>query len=268
MKRKSIFSVIAMVTLICALLCACGGKSAADTQTDGTPMTLTAWTLTPRTWSSPNGATIQLSADVNHRDDTVTAEFVVRQGDADVFTAPCTWDGDKLTAEAELNAADGYSYFVVLTAHDGTLTEIPMSTTENPVDISLVNLESALNSYCNVLVSASEYADGVLKLTAGSLEIQVPQITNDGVAITCSEAKLVLTHDGEKLNDVSVVPQDSEVPGGYEADLSGIAFPVPQLDDDGQLSLQLEVVLSNGQVLTAEGGSWTYIDGHVISTVG
>lgn len=268
MKRKSIFSVIAMIALICTLLCACGAKQPSGSQTDGSPMTLTTWTLTPKTWSSPNGATVQLSADVNHRDDTITGEFVVRQGDADVFAAPCTWEGDKLTAEAELNAADGYSYFVVLTAKDGTLTEIALSTTENPVDISLVNLESALKSYCNVLVSASEYANGVLKLTAGSVEIQVPQITNDGAAITCSEAKLVLTHDGEKLNDVAVVPQASEVPGGYEADLAGVAFPVPALEDDGQLALRLEVTLSNGQLLSAEGGAWTYIDGQIISTVG
>lgn len=266
MKRKHFLTILAVIALLCLTMCACHAQDAAES--DGSPMTLTAWTLTPKTWSSPNGATVCLSAQVNHWDDTVSAEFVVRMEDADIVSAPCAWTDGKLTAEAELNAADGYSYFVILTAADGNLTEVPLSTTQQPVDSSLVNLESALNSYCNVLVSGSEYNGGTLTLTEGSVEIQAPQITDNGDAITCAETVLILNHDGAELSKTTVSPAASEVPGGYHADLAGTTFSVPAMDDDGQLTLRLDVTLSNGQHLTCEGGSWTYIDGQIISTVG
>lgn len=266
MKRNSLFTLIAVILALSLCLCACGKK---EKVLDDGPMALTGWTLTPKTWSSPNGATVCLSAEVNHVDETVAAEFVVRQGDADVCNAQCTWKDGKLIAEAELNAADGYSYFVVLTPLDGaTPTEVALNTTESPVSTSLTNLASALNSYCNVIVEDSEIAGSTLTITAGSVEIQVPQITDDGKDITCQEVSLVLTMDGEELTRVSVDPQASEVPGGFEADLSGTSFTIPAMEQEGQIVMMLHVKLSNGQELTTEGASWTYMDGQMVSTVG
>lgn len=266
MKRNTVFAIIALtlVLLVLALsLCACGKKAG-----DDSPMTLTDWTLSPETWSSPNGATVNLTAQVNHKDEAVSAHFVVRQGDGDVVDELCAWDGNKLTAAAELNAADGYSYFVVLTAADGTMEEIPLSTAEKPVSTSLVNLASALNSYCNLIVEGSDITGGTLTLTAGSVEIQVPQITNDGAAITCQETALVLMLDGEEVTRATLTPEPSEVPGGFEATLAGTTFQLPAMAEDGQLVLQLKVTLSNGQILTSEGATWTYMDGQVFSAVG
>ena len=265
MKRKSIISVIALLLVLSLALCACGKK---DTPVEDGAMALTGWTLTPQTWSSPNGATVNLSAEVNHQDETTTAEFVVRQGDADVCNVPCTWEEGKLVAAAELNAADGYSYFVILTAADGTPTEVALNTAENPVSTSLVNLASALNSYCNVIVEDSDITGNTLTITAGSLEIQAPQITNDGAAITCQEVALVLSMNGEELTRSAISPAASEVPGGFEADLSGTTFSVPTLEEDGQIVLLLQVKLSNGQELTCEGATWTYMDGQMVSVVG
>lgn len=260
---KRIFALSAIALILVLSLCACGKKAG-----DDSPMTLTGWALTPQTWSSPNGATVNLTAEVNHKDETVTAQFVVRLGDGDVVNETCAWDNDKLTAAAELNAADGYSYFVILTAADGTLTELPLNTEENPVSTSLVNLATALNSYCNVVVEDSDISGNTLTITAGSVEIQAPQITDDGAAIGCQETALVLLLDGEELTRATLTPEASEVPGGFEADLAGTTFTVPSMDDDGQMLLRLDVTLTNGQVLTCEGASWTYIDGQVISTVG
>ena len=265
MKHSSLLKLTALL-LVCALaLCGCGKKEPQNSgSNDGAPMALGQWTLTPETWSSPNGATIHLSAEVANADKTATAEFVVRQGDGDVVNAPCTWEAGKLIAEAELNAADGYSYFIVLTAADGSLTEWPLSSTDG----SLVNLATALNSYCNLLVTDSSYEDGKLTLTAGKLEIQAPQLTDGGEAITCQEIALVLTKDGEELSRTSVAVTASEIPGGFEAELAGTSFAVPTMEDDGQVVLQAEVSLSNGQSLSAQGGTWTYMDGQIVATVG
>lgn len=265
MKQRSLFRLISLF-LVCALaLCGCGNKEPQNSgNNDGTPMTLGQWTLTPETWSSPNGATVHLSAEVTNPDKTASAEFVVRLGDGDVVGAPCSWDGNKLLAEAELNAADGYSYYIVLTAADGALTEWPLG----GADSSLVNLATALNSYCNLLVTDSTYANGTLTLTSGSLEIQAPQLTDNGNAITCKEVTLVLTKDGQELTRTAVTVTDSEVPGGFEADLAGTTFSVPAMEEDGQILLRLDVTLSNGQSLSAEGGTWTYMDGQIVATVG
>lgn len=266
MKRNSVFALIALILTLSLCLCACGKKD--DVSQDG-PMALTGWTLTPKTWSSPNGATVCLNAQVNHQDETVNVEFVVRQGDADVCNARCTWEDGNLIAEAELNAADGYSYFVILTPADGsTPTEVALNTTENPVSSSLVNLASALNSYCNVIIEDSEIAGSTLTITAGSVEIQAPQITDDGKEIACTEVSLVLSMDGEELTRTNVEAQASEVPGGFEADLSGTNFSIPAMEQEGQIVLVLHVKLSNGQELTCEGASWTYMDGQMVSTVG
>lgn len=263
MKRNTVFTVIALALVLALSLCACGKKA-----TDDSPMALTDWTLSPQTWSSPNGATVNLTAQVNHKDEAVSAHFVVRMGDGDVVNEPCVWDGDKLTAAAELNAADGYSYFVVLTAADGTMEEVPLSTAEKPVSTSLVNLASALNSYCNMIVEDSDITGSTLTLTAGSLEIQTPQITDDSAAITCQETALVLMLDGEEVTRATVTPEASEVPGGFEAGLAGTTFQLPSMAEDGQLILLLKVTLSNGQILTSEGATWTYMDGQVFSAVG
>lgn len=264
MKRKSCFALIALVLAVSLALCACGKQEQGNSgDNDGSPMTLTDWTLTPETWSSPNGATVHLKANVNHRDDTVTAAFVVRQGDGDVATVDCQWEEDTLTAAADLNGADGYSYFVVLTGSDGSLTEVALN-----ADQSLVNLASALESYCNVVVTDSQYQGGTLTLVAGSAEIQAPRITDDGAEIACDSVFLVLLHDGEELTRTQVTPASTEVTGAYAIDLAGTAFTVPALEDDGQIVLRLEVKLTNGQELTCEGPSWTYLDGQIVSSVG
>ena len=50
--------------------------------------------------------------------------------------------------------------------------------------------------------------------------------------------------------------------------LEDIRFDIPEMEDDQQLSLRLDVTLSNGQVLTDSNGTWSYIGGELVSAVG
>ena len=117
--------------------------------------------------------------------------------DADSANVPCEWNGSAYTASADLNAADGYCYYVLLTAADGTQTEVAINTPTAPTDDALINLESALNSYCNMTVASATQDGSTLTITGGSVEVQAPRITNEGETITCSKAELVLTFDEE-----------------------------------------------------------------------
>ncbi|MDD5863604.1 MAG: hypothetical protein PUD80_03060 [Firmicutes bacterium] len=276
MKAKRIFTVIALIAVFAFVLAGCGGKEEAVVTEVGTvpelatgqSLELTSSALTATTWSSPNGATVNLTAVPNGYAEGQSAAFVVRLEGEDAANVPCDWNGSAYTASADLNAADGYSYFVILTAADGTQSEVPVNTPANPTDDALLNMESALNSYCSMTVTASEQNGSKLTITEGSAEVQAPQITNEGETITCSKAELVLTLNEEEVARAELALEEAEIPGSYTADLAGTGFDIPAMEDDQELAVRLDVTLSNGQFLSAPGGTWMFLDGQMVTTVG
>ena len=155
-----------------------------------------------------------------------------------------------------------------LTAADGTQTEVAINTPTAPTDDALINLESALNSYCNMTVASATQDGSTLTITGGSVEVQAPRITNEGETITCSKAELVLTFNEEIVGTAALTMEAAEIPGSYTADISGITFNIPSMEDDQQLSIRLDVTLSNGQFLTAPGGTFSFLNGEMVSSVG
>lgn len=164
MKRKNILAVITLVAVFAFALAGCGSKDKEPTantaasvpeMSAGQELTLTSSTLTAATWSSPNGATVNLTATPNGYAEGQSAAFIVRLEGEEAANVPCEWNGSAYTASADLNAADGYCYYVLLTAADGTQTEVAINTPTAPTDDALINLESALNSYCNMTVASA-----------------------------------------------------------------------------------------------------------------
>ena len=143
-----------------------------------------------------------------------------------------------------------------------------MNTPTAPTDEALINMESSLNSYCSLMVSDFVFDGKWLTVTGGQVQVQPPRITNAGETITCAEATLVLSMNGAEIGTVQLaLPKDA---GDESVDmpLTGAAFQIPELEDDQQLALRLDAKLSNGQVLTAPGGSWTYNDGELLLIAG
>lgn len=276
--RKNSLTILTLVLVSALALAGCGSKDVAETTAGTTvsaevvsdaPLALSEWTLSTTTWSSPNGATVNLTAIPVAYEDGQSATFVVRLENEDVANIPCEWDGKTYTAAAELNAADGLYYYVTMTAADGTVSEIPVNTPDMTTsDSFLINLESALNSYCNIIVEDSSFSDGKLVLAQGIVEVQAPKITNDGEEITASEAVLVLSTEGQQISSETVELKATEAVGNYEADLIDLTFKLPDLENDQQLVLTLNVTLSNDQVLTANGGTFFYMDGDMLTAVG
>ena len=143
MKRMSILAVILALALA---LSACGSEKAPEATATAPATTapavteapapivlaLSDWSMSATTWSSPNGATIHISAVPETYADGLIASFEARLNGEDVAVVPCEWDGTAFTASADLNAADGYSYYIVLTAPDGTSEEIGVNTASQP----------------------------------------------------------------------------------------------------------------------------------------
>ena len=284
MKKTNLLTILTVILVFALALTACGSKTApeettAPSTTAAAPVTtessaasetlaLSAWELGVSTWSSPNGATVHLTATPNAYADGQTADFVVRLEGDDVITAACQWDGTSYTADADLNAANGYCYYVILTAADGTTAEVAVNTPANPVNEALIDMEAALAAYCNLIVEESEIADKKLTLTKGSMQVQVPLITNDGETIGCQEAVLVLDCNGQLLEQPVTGLTETATAGLFEADVSGISFEIPELDAEKDIQLSLNVKLTNDQELTAFGSSWVSGDGSLLPVVG
>lgn len=260
-----------LIALLCAfalLMAGCGKQEPAAATVPGPEeapaLGVKEYTLSASTWSSPNGATIHLTAVPYGYAEGCSAAFVVMLGEEEVANEPCIWDGTAYTASAELNAADGLSYSVFMTGADGNTMTLPLFEAED----CYVNLASALESYCNVVVDSSEFADNTLTITSGSIQIQLPRITNEGEAITVSRAKLTLTHNGEVISDMELLNLPEGEAGLHTQPLPRLDFRIPQLENDEQVILHLEVTLSNGQLLSSTGGTFFYNDGEFLTAVG
>lgn len=285
MKKKNILALITLLAVLLTALTGCGSNDrvaeleaenaalksqveglTAQLQSLGNAVGLASWTLDATPWSSSNGANVVLTAiPLIHQEGQTAAFTVWLEGDM-LENVPCEWNGESFTAAVDLNAADGYCYYCVLTAPDGTQTEIDVNTPNQPMNEALINMESALGSYCNLMLDTSAYADGKLTLSGGYAQVQLPRISAGDTAY--KSAELVLTFEEKEVARQSLTLAEGEGEMQYEADLTGITFDIPDMEDDQQLDLRMDVVLSDGQTLTTPGASWFYLDGDLLLAVG
>lgn len=280
MNRKLISLTMAMLLLCAMALNACGKKEtpettqaatepAATTQAALEELGLTTWSLSASTWSSPNGATIHLTATPNRHLDGESADFVIRLEDETVETIACTWEDDNYVADADLNTADGYCYYVVLNGADGTSTEVAVNTPAEPINEDYINLKSALEAYCSLTLGESALENGKLVISSGAATVQAPRITDAGQEVGCTKATLILTLDGQELATKELTMAPGDTAKSYECALDDVSFDLPAtLGAEQRLTLRLDAELSNGQKLTAEGVTWYYQDGNLANAVG
>ena len=87
--------------------------------------------------------------------------------------------------------------------------------------------------------------------------------------MACAQASLVLTLDGQEIASVPLTMAPGETDRSYDSTITDMSFTIPgDLSDGQQLMLRLDAVLTNGQTLTAQGGSWTAQNGVVANAVG
>ena len=285
--KKRVISLILAVLMLTALT-ACGGDAdriaqleaenaalkaqveelTAKLEASGSVAGLSDWYFESYAWGSSNGANVTFVGTPVSYTEGMQAEFTVwLEGDMSI-TAPCEWNGSAFVASVDLNAADGYCYYCTLYAPDGTKTEVELNTPKSTTNEDLVNMETALTSYCAMMVEESKAEGNTLTLSAGYAQVQLPRIglTSDPVAITGSQ--LILESAGKEIARCDLTMVAGETPDRYAAEIAGIQFTVPTLEDDQQMDIRLEVTLSDGQTLKASGGSWFSTDGELYLVVG
>lgn len=220
--------------------------------------------LSAKVWSSSNGATITLEAVPRAYNQNQAVYFVVHLNGEKVEDIPCTWDGTAFTASADLEAADGYEYECILFEGQGEGESYVLSDAYD----SLIYLETSLAAYCNLYISDFQVIDNVFNVTAGFAHVQLPQLTVDGAKVELVSSELVFLLNGEMIDKQPIDLPAGEGSGSHEASLSSIRFNMPKMEDDYQLDLMLKAYLSDGQELTANGGSWYYNNGELKMSAG
>ena len=285
--KKRVFSLILAVLMLTALT-ACGSDTdriaqleaenaalkaqveelTARLEASGSAAGLSDWYFESYAWSSSNGANVTLVGTPVRYTEGQSAEFSAWIEGEMIATAPCEWNGTAYVGDLDLNAADGYCYYCTVIAPDGTKIEVELNTPKNTMDENLVNMETALTSYCGMMVEESNAEGDKLTLVSGYAQVQLPRIgqTSDPVAI--SNAQLILETDGKEIArcDVNMVP--GETPDRYAAEIAGISFTAPVLEEGQQMDIRLEVTLNDGQTLKASGGSWFSANGKLNLVVG
>lgn len=226
------------------------------------------WTLDVQAWSDSNGATVTFSAVPVNYVEGQKAALSVRMGELEAESTNCVWDGAAFTGSVELSAADGYSYYCVLTNLDGSQTEVELNTPENVTNETLVNLGSSLSAYANLVVEDWNATATSLNINSGYVQVQMPRLTFNNAAASVSGADLVLKLNSEEVSRQSITLSEGEGENGYEAALSGCSFTMPAMEEDYQLDLWLEVSLSTGNTISVSGGSWYSADGELQLVVG
>lgn len=226
------------------------------------------WTLEAKAWADGNGATVTFTATPIDYVDGQRAALSVRMGDLEAESTNCVWDGTAFTGSVELGAADGYSYYCVLTNLDGSQAEVELNSPENTTDEMLVYLGSSLSTYANLVVEDWEASASSLNLRSGYIQVQMPRMAFNNTTAAISSANLVLRLNSEEVSRQSVMLESGEGDGSYEASLDGISFAMPAMEDDYQLNLWLDVTLNTGNSLSVSGGSWYSNNGQLQLVVG
>lgn len=283
--RKTVLTKVLVIALaIAVMLCAtgCGSKAleeenaALKAQVEELTARLAAYenkpaladyTLTGSAWSSNNGATVTMTAVPTYHDDSHTAALSVQLNGVEAEFVPCEWNGEAYTATVDLNAANGYGYYFIITAADGNPTRMELNTPSNITDDTLVYMETSLSAYANMVMDSWEEKDGKLVVNSGFIQVQMPRLTA-GDDTGYAGSQLVLKCNGEEVDRKAVDLPEGEAAGSYEAAVTNQQFTLPEMQSDAILELWLEVTLSNGQTIETCACTWTSMDGTLMPSVG
>lgn len=228
---------------------------------------LSDWSFEATAWEGSNGATIRFTAVPISYEAGQTAHLGIWLEGDPVDTIACEWNGTAYTAVTDLNAVDGYCYYCTITGADGKAVEVELNTPKNPTFPAVIDLETSLSAYCSMMVEDSVVENEELAVTAGYAQVHLPVIGRSGGAVEATGAELVMKVEGNEVSRRSL-PLTAQSDTELIAEIIGLRFEIPTMEDDQQLELWMEVKLSDGQTLFTTGGCWYYNGGELFLVVG
>lgn len=284
-------SLIAMAVLVCVLMTAFAGCSKNATETTAAPTetaateaateaqqavvideswqqeesgSLKAWKLTPKAWSSNNGATVSLTAQPREYAEGMSASFIVRLNGEEAENKSCDWDGSAFVTAVDLSAEDGYEYEFVLNQpwKQGDPIVPGEHITLTDAYMNLANLKSSLEPACTLLVDDYKVDNDAFEILACYATVRLPQLSAEGTEISIQKSEMLLKLNGETVETKALeLKPDEENAGSFTASGAAISFPMPKMEDDYNLELSMVITLSNGEQMDAQGGIWYYNNG-------
>ena len=203
-------------------------------QADGTARVL--FSATPKTWSPGQ-----------------TASLSVLRGGEKVAEAPCTIDGAVCTATVDLPLEDGYEYHFVTTDADGNQ-----------------KFQYLENGNCNYLKSDTSllveswivpdaaYRRNTLHILGLEIAISQPLLSENNKAAAWTKLDYVISINGQEVCRKSFLDPDLVESTDFSISESSIAFTDITLEKGDEVTMTVDVALSNGMGETLTVGNWTY----------
>ncbi len=228
---------------------------------------LTDWDLTAKASSDRNSAVLSFSAVPAVAPEGQTVSLVVLLNGFEAESVQCAPQDGTYYGTLTLPAADGYSYYCLLSSPNGS-RQLPLTGPNTPDAGIPVYLQTSLSAYSNLVVNNwIENPGSTLVLTDAYAQVQLPQISADG-AVQIVTAEVVLRLNGVESARIPIKLAPSEVAGSFDLTITDLQIPMPELEQGDVLELSLEVNLSDGRRLNAFGITWTSENGKLTSAVG
>ena len=206
-------------------------------QEDGTARVL--FSATPKEWAP--GQTASLS--------------VLRNGEK-VAEAPCTIDGAVCTAAVDLPLEDGYEYHFVTTDAEGNQ-----------------KFQYLDNGNCNYLQSDTSllveswiipdatYRRNTLHILGLEIAVSQPLLSEKFESASWTKLDYVISVNGREICRESFLDSDLVEATEFSFSESDLVFSDVTISNGDQVSLSVDVVLSNGMGETLPLATWTYQNG-------
>ena len=206
-------------------------------QEDGTARVL--FSATPKEWAPGQTATLS----------------ILRNGEK-VAEAPCTIDGAVCTAAVDLPLEDGYEYHFVTTDAEGNQ-----------------KFQYLVNGNCNYLKSDTSllieswcepdaaYRRNTLHILGLELAVSQPLLSENNEAATWTKLDYVISVNGQEVCRESFLDADLAEAADFSISETGRSFPDVALENGDEVTLTVEVGLSNGLSETLTVNTWTYQNG-------
>ena len=206
-------------------------------QEDGSARVL--FSATPKTWSP--GQTASLS--------------VLRNGEK-VAEAPCTIDGAVCTASVDLPLEDGYEYHFVTTDAEGNQ-----------------KFQYLDNGNCNYLKSDTSllveswivpdaaYRRNTLHILGLELAVSQPLLSENNEAATWTKLDYVISVNGQEVCRESFLDGDLAEATDFSFSESDIPISGVSLEKGDEVTMTVDVALSNGMGESLTVATWTYQNG-------